>query len=304
MSDFTSDFWSFYVAGLTILGILGCGVLLWMTARKKVESASDNTTGHVWDEDLREMNNPMPRWWMWLFVITIVFSFAYLAIYPGLGTYSGQLGWSQTGAYEKEVAKANAELEPLYARFASMKPEEIAVDPQAVAIGERLFMNNCAQCHGSDAHGSKGFPNLTDNDWLHGGTPEKIHETLVNGRMGNMPPMGAAVGTPEEVRNLANYVLSLSGSPHDSLRASLGKPKFAACAACHGMDAKGNQALGAPNLTDEVWLHGWGETAIVNIINNGKVNVMPAQADKLTEAQINVLASYVWGMSNKPQAAQ
>ena len=303
MSDFTSDFWSFYVAGITILGIIGCGVLLWMTARKKVESASDNTTGHVWDEDLREMNNPMPRWWMWLFVITIIFAFAYLAIYPGLGKYSGQLNWSQTGAYDAEVAKANAELEPLYARFASIKPEEIAVDPQAVAIGERLFMNNCAQCHGSDAHGSKGFPNLTDNDWLHGGSPEKIHETLVLGRMGNMPPMAAAVGTPDEVRNLANYVLSLSGSPHDSLRASLGKPKFVACAACHGMDAKGNSALGAPNLTDDVWLHGWGEAAIVNIVNNGKVNVMPAQADKLTEAQINVLAAYVWGMSNKPRAA-
>ena len=303
MSDFTSDFWSFYVAGITILGIIGCGVLLWMTARKKVESASDNTTGHVWDEDLREMNNPMPRWWMWLFVITIIFAFAYLAIYPGLGKYSGQLNWSQTGAYDAEVAKANAELEPLYARFASMKPEEIAVDPQAVAIGERLFMNNCAQCHGSDAHGSKGFPNLTDNDWLHGGSPEKIHETLVLGRMGNMPPMAAAVGTPDEVRNLANYVLSLSGSPHDSLRASLGKPKFVACAACHGMDANGNSALGAPNLTDDVWLHGWGEAAIVNIVNNGKVNVMPAQADKLTEAQINVLAAYVWGMSNKPRAA-
>lgn len=302
MSDFTSNFWSLYVAGLTILGILGCGVLLWVTARKKVESASDNTTGHVWDEDLREMNNPMPRWWMWLFVITIVFSLAYLAIYPGLGNYSGQLKWSQTGAYDSEVAKANAELEPLYARFASMKPEDIAVDPQAVAIGERLFMNNCAQCHGSDAHGSKGFPNLTDKDWLHGGAPEKIHETLVNGRMGNMPPMAAAVGTPEEVRNLANYVLSLSGSPHDSLRASLGKPKFAACAACHGMDAKGNTALGAPNLTDDIWLHGWGEAAIVNIINNGKVNVMPAQANKLTEAQINVLSSYVWGMSNKAGA--
>ena len=303
MSDFTSNFWSLYVAGLTILGILGCGVLLWVTARKKVESASDNTTGHVWDEDLREMNNPMPRWWMWLFVITIVFSLAYLAIYPGLGNYSGQLKWSQTGAYDSEVAKANAELEPLYARFASMKPEDIAVDPQAVAIGERLFMNNCAQCHGSDAHGSKGFPNLTDKDWLHGGAPEKIHETLVNGRMGNMPPMAAAVGTPEDVRNLSNYVLSLSGSPHDSLRASLGKPKFAACAACHGQDAKGNHALGAPNLTDDVWLHGWGENAIANIINNGKVNVMPAQADKLTEAQINVLASYVWGMSNKAQVA-
>ena len=303
MSDFTSDFWSFYVAGITILGIIGCGVLLWMTARKKVESASDNTTGHVWDEDLREMNNPMPRWWMWLFVITIIFAFAYLAIYPGLGKYSGQLNWSQEGVYRAEVAKANAELEPLYARFASMKPEEIAVDPQAVAIGERLFMNNCAQCHGSDAHGSKGFPNLTDGDWLHGGSPEKIHETLVKGRMGNMPPMAAAVGTPEDVRNLSNYVLSLSGSPHDSLRASLGKPKFAACAACHGQDAKGNHALGAPNLTDDVWLHGWGENAIANIINNGKVNVMPAQADKLTEAQINVLASYVWGMSNKAQVA-
>ena len=304
MSDFTSNFWSLYVAGLTILGILGCGILLWVTARKKVESASDNTTGHVWDEDLREMNNPMPRWWMWLFVITIVFSLAYLAIYPGLGNYSGQLKWSQTGAYDSEVAKANAELEPLYARFASMKPEDIAVDPQAVAIGEWLFMNNCAQCHGSDAHGSKGFPNLTDKDWLHGGNPEKIHETLVNGRMGNMPPMAAAVGTPEEVRNLANYVLSLSGSPHDSLRASLGKSKFAACAACHGMDAKGNTALGAPNLTDDIWLHGWGETAIVNIINNGKVNVMPAQANKLTEAQINVLSAYVWGMSNKAGAAE
>lgn len=301
MSDFTTDFWSFYVAGLTILSIVGCGVLLWMTARKKIVSASDNTTGHVWDEDLREMNNPMPRWWMWLFVITIVFSFAYLAVYPGLGKYSGQLGWSQEGAYKAEVAKANAELEPLYARFASMKPEEIAVDPQAVAIGERLFMNNCAQCHGSDAHGSKGFPNLTDNDWLYGGTPEKIHETLVNGRMGNMPPMAAAVGTPEDVRNLSNYVLSLSGSPHDSLRASLGKPKFAACAACHGMDAKGNPAMGAPNLTDDVWLHGWGENAIANIINNGKVNVMPAQAGKLTEAQITVLAAYVWNMSKKSQ---
>ena len=301
MSDFTSDFWSFYVAGITILGIIGCGVLLWMTARKKVESASDNTTGHVWDEDLREMNNPMPRWWMWLFVITIIFAFAYLAIYPGLGKYSGQLNWSQTGAYDAEVAKANAELEPLYARFASMKPQEIAVDPQALAIGERLFMNNCAQCHGSDSHGSKGFPNLTDNDWLHGGSPEKIHETLVLGRVGNMPPMAAAVGTPDEVRNLANYVLSLSGSPHDSLRASLGKPKFAACAACHGMDAKGNTALGAPNLTDDIWLHGWGEAAIVNIVNNGKVNMMPAQAEKLTEAQINVLAAYVWGMSNKSE---
>lgn len=304
MSDFTSNFWSFYVAGLTAIGILACLLLLWITARKKIVSASDNTTGHVWDEDLTEMNNPMPRWWMWMFVMTIIFAFGYLAAYPGLGKFSGKLGWTQKGEYEAEVAKANAELGPLYARFNGMKPEDVAGDPQAMAIGERLFMNNCAQCHGSDARGSKGFPNLADADWLHGGTPEKIRETLENGRIGNMPPMAAAVGTPEDVRNLANYVLSLSGSPHDSLRASLGKPKFAACAACHGMDGKGNQTIGAPNLTDDIWLHGWGEGAITAMINNGKVNEMPAQAGKLTEAQLGVLAAYVWGLSNKPGVAK
>jgi len=304
MSDFTSNFWSFYVAGLTAIGILACLLLLWITARKKIVSASDNTTGHVWDEDLTEMNNPMPRWWMWMFVMTIIFAFGYLAAYPGLGKFSGKLGWTQKGEYEAEVAKANAELGPLYARFNGMKPEDVAGDPQAMAIGERLFMNNCAQCHGSDARGSKGFPNLADADWLHGGTPEKIRETLENGRIGNMPPMAAAVGTPEDVRNLANYVLSLSGSPHDSLRASLGKPKFAACAACHGMDGKGNQTIGAPNLTDDIWLHGWGEGAITAMINNGKVNEMPAQAGKLTEEQLGVLAAYVWGLSNKPGVAK
>ena len=304
MSDFVNNFWSVYVSGITMVGILACLILLFVTARKKVVSDEDNTTGHVWDEDLRELNNPMPRWWMWLFIITVVFSLMYLAMYPGLGSYTGKLQWSQTGAYDKEVEKAKADLEPLYARFTAMSTEDIAKDSQAMAIGERLFMNNCAQCHGSDARGSKGFPNLTDNDWLHGGTPEKIRETLEKGRIGNMPPMAAAVGSPEDVRNLSHYVLSLSGSPHDSLRASLGKAKFAACAACHGMDGKGNQALGAPNLTDDIWLHGWGEAAITAMINNGKVNQMPAQAEKLTEAQIGVLSAYVWGLSNKQVAAR
>ena len=301
MSDFTSNFWSLYVIVITLGGILGCGILLWVTARKKVVATSDNTTGHVWDEDLVELNNPLPRWWMWLFVITIVFSLGYLAAYPGLGTYAGKLGWTQTGAYEAEVAKAQAELEPLYSRFAAMTVEQRAGDPQAMAIGERLFMNNCAQCHGSDARGSKGFPNLSDADWLHGGTAEKIHETIEKGRIGTMPPMAAAVGSPEDVRNVAHYVLSLSGSPHDSLRASLGKSKFGACAACHGMDGKGNQALGAPNLTDDIWLHGWGEAAITAMINHGKTTEMPAQAGKLTEAQIGVLTAYVWGLS-QPKA--
>lgn len=304
MSDFVNNFWSIYVTAITLGGIIGCLLLLYLTARKKVVPSADNTTGHVWDEDLRELNNPMPKWWMWLFIITSVFGFAYLAAYPGLGSFAGKLGWTQLGAYENEMAKARADLEPLYAKFTSMSIEDMAKDPQAMAIGERLFMNNCAQCHGSDARGGKSFPNLTDGDWLHGGTPEKIRETITDGRIGIMPPVAAAVGTPDDVRNLSHYVLSLSGSPHDSLKASLGKSKFTACAACHGMDGKGNQALGAPNLTDDIWLHGWGEAAITAMINNGKHNEMPAQKDKLTEAQIAVLASYVWGMSHKDGAVR
>ncbi|MDI1271767.1 MAG: cytochrome-c oxidase, cbb3-type subunit III [Polaromonas sp.] len=300
MSDFTGNFWSVYVTVLTLVGIFACLLLLWITARKKVTPSADNTTGHVWDEDLREMNNPMPRWWMWLFVLTIIFALGYLVAYPGLGSYKGELGWTTHGEYTDEVEKANKELAPLYAQFTAKPAEALAGDPAAMAVGERLFMNNCAQCHGSDARGSKGFPNLTDSDWIHGGAPAKLVETITQGRQGNMPPMAAAVGTPDDVKNVAHYVLSLSGSPHDSLRSQLGKAKFTACAACHGMDGKGNQALGAPNLTDDIWLHGWGEQAIVNIVNSGKVNVMPGQAGKLTEAQIHVLSAYVWGLSNKP----
>jgi cytochrome c oxidase cbb3-type subunit 3 len=303
MSDFTSDFWAIYVAGITIVGIVACALLLWLTSKTKAMTATDNTTGHVWDGDLREMNNPLPRWWVWLFIITIVFSLAYLVMYPGAGAFPGQLGWTSSGQLDAEIAKGNKEVEPLYAKFKGMSPEDVSKDPAAMAIGERLFMNNCAQCHGSDARGSKGFPNLTDNDWLGGGTPEIIKATITKGRVGNMPPMAAAVGTPDDVRNVANYVLSLSNSPHDSLKASLGKEKFIACAACHGADGKGNQSIGAPNLTDDIWLHGWGENAIVAMINNGKTNQMPPQADKLTESQVHVLASYVWGLSKKAPAA-
>ncbi|AIJ46385.1 Cbb3-type cytochrome c oxidase subunit CcoP [Comamonas sp. PE63] len=298
MSDFFNNFWSVYIAAVSLIGILGCFLLLVLVARRKVVPSADNTTGHVWDEDLRELNNPMPKWWMGLFVITVVFSLAYLVAYPGLGSFKGELDWTQYGAYDKEMEKARVDLEPMYAKFVSMPTEEMAKDPQAMAIGERLFMNNCAQCHGSDARGSKSFPNLSDGDWLHGGTPDKIKETITNGRIGVMPPMAAAVGSAEDVRNVAHYVLSLSGSPHDAVKASQGKSKFVACAACHGMDGKGNQALGAPNLTDDIWLHGWGESVIVDMVNHGKMNEMPAQKDKLTEAQIAVLASYVWGLSN------
>jgi cytochrome c oxidase cbb3-type subunit 3 len=303
MSDFTSDFWSIYVAAITLVSILACAVLLWVSSRAKVAVSADNTTGHVWDEDLREMNNPLPRWWMWLFVITIIFGLGYLALYPGLGSYKGRLGWTQRGEHQAEVDQGNRDSAPLYAKFSALKVEDVARDPQAKAIGERLFMNNCSQCHGSDARGSKGFPNLTDSDWLHGGTPEAIKETITKGRIGMMPAMAAAVGTPDDVKNLANYVLSLSNSPHDSLRAGLGKSKFTACAACHGMDGKGNTALGSANLTDGIWLHGYGEEAIVAMINNGKTNQMPAQQGRLTEAQIHVLAAYVWGLSNNAAPA-
>ena len=241
MSDFISQFWSHYITVIAVAGILGCLLLLWATARTKVTSASDNTTGHVWDEDLREMNNPLPLWWVGLFVITVIFGLSYLFLYPGLGAYTGSKAWSSKAEYDTEIREANAALQPLYARFDAMTVPDVAKDPQAHAIGERLFMNNCAQCHGSDAQGSKGYPNLTDSDWLHGGTPEKIKESISLGRVGNMPPMAAAVGTPDDIRNVAQYVMSLSGSPHDSLKAGFGKPKFSACAACHGVD--GNMGL-------------------------------------------------------------
>lgn len=300
MSDFTSNFWSVYVAGISLVSIFACLLLLWASGKSVPMTANDNTTGHVWDVDLREMNNPLPRWWVWLFIATVVFALIYLALYPGLGSFAGKLGWSQVSQYEAEVAKGNKEVEPLYAKFNAMKPEDVAGDAQAMAMGERLFMNNCAQCHGSDARGGRGFPNLTDGDWLHGGTPDKIKETLIKGRIGIMPPMAAAVGTPEDVSNVANYVLSLSNSPHDAIKASLGKDKFVVCAACHGADGKGNQVIGSPNLTDNIWLWGSGEKAIVAMINGGKVNQMPAQEGKLTESQIHVMTSYVWSLSNKP----
>ena len=304
MSDFTSNFWSVYISAITVVSIAACLLLLFLTGKAKAMTVNDNTTGHVWDGDLREMNNPLPRWWVYLFIITIVFSVVYLVLYPGLGTYAGTLGWTSVKEHAQEMAQGEKDVAPLYAKFASMRPEDVSRDPQAMAIGERLFMNNCSQCHGSDARGSKGFPNLTDGDWLHGGTPEKIVETITLGRIGNMPSMAAAVGSPADVSNVANYVLSLSGSPHDSLKAALGKSKFTVCAACHGADGKGNQAIGAPNLSDDIWLHGYGEGAITAMINAGKVNQMPAQGGKLGEAQIKVLAAYVWGLSHKSVASK
>jgi cytochrome c oxidase cbb3-type subunit 3 len=302
VSDFVNSGWAWYVAGLTVLSLLFCLFILVVASRRRV-MANDNTTGHVWDEDLREMNNPLPRWWMWLFILTVVFAAIYLTLYPGLGTLPGSFKWSSAGQWEAEQAKAHGAMAPVYARYKTLSADELAKDPAAMGIGERLFINNCAQCHGSDAHGSKGFPNLTDSDWLGGSGADYIAKTVAAGRTGMMPAMAAAVGTPEDVKNVANYVLSLSGSAHNNLAAELGKPKFAACAACHGANGKGNQALGAPNLTDKVWLHGWGEDAVINMVNAGKTNVMPAFEARLSAEQIQVLAAYVWSLSQSTAVA-
>lgn len=304
MSDFVNSGWSLFVAATTIVGLVACIALLVIASRRRV-MADDNTTGHVWDEDLRELNNPLPRWWMWLFVITVVFSAVYLAFYPGLGSYSGTLKWTSQGQFETEQARATAALAPVYAKYKDMPAEQLAADATAMAIGERLYLNNCAQCHGSDARGSKGFPNLTlpVESRLATETAEQIRAVILQGRTGNMPPMAAAVGSAEDVRNVANYVLSLSGSPHNAVAAQLGKAKFAACAACHGPEGKGNKALGAPNLTDKHWLYGWGEQAVIEAITNGRMGVMPPQGKLLTPEQVHVLSVYTWNLSRATKVA-
>ena len=308
MSDFFSGFWSWYVALITLVSIVACAVLLWVAGKARVKASEaalrDNTTGHVWDEDLREYNNPLPRWWMWLFILTVVFSLGYLVIFPGLGSFGGTQKWSQAEAHAAEVSRLRESLAPMYAEFTAKSVAELSRDPRALAIGERQFMNHCSQCHGSDARGSKGYPNLTNGNtaWLGTLSGEHIVKTITEGRQGVMPPMGAAIGSEAAISDLAHYVLSLSGSPHNEIKAFNGKQHYSACAACHGMDGKGNKALGAPNLTDHYWLHGWGEAAIVNIIKNGKTNVMPAQNVKLTPEQIHVVAAYVMSLSGSGAA--
>lgn len=297
MSDFVNGFWSVYVALITLVSIIGCGVLLWTQSRVKQvpAGAEPELKEHVWDEDLREYNNPLPRWWMWLFYLTVLFALAYLAAYPGLGSYKGAFGWSSQGQYNDEMQKANAQFAPIFDQYMKQDIKVVAADPKARQMGERLFVTYCAQCHGSDARGAKGFPNLTDNDWLYGGEPEVIKTTIMEGRNGMMPP-GMLVG--EDARDAANYVRSLSGLSSDATRAARGKEKFATiCAACHGPDGKGNQAIGAPNLTDKVWLYGSSEDTIFETITKGRTNKMPAHKDFLGEAKVHLLAAYVYGLS-------
>jgi len=305
MSDFTSGFWSLYVAGLTLISIIACGLLLSALSRRKVASDPDKT-GHVWDEDLDEYNNPLPMWWIWLFWITIIFSIGYLWIYPGLGSWQGASKWSSVEQYQDEVKLAEQKHGPLYARLAAADIATLAADPEARAVGQKLFINYCSQCHASDARGGKGFPNLTDGDWLYGGDPQVIKTSIMEGRTGTMPPMATGL-EPAQVKEIANYVRSLSGLAHDGAARERGKAHFARCIGCHGAEGKGNPALGAPNLTDKVWLYGSSEATIVETITRGRSNMMPAHKDFLGEQRSHILAAYVYGLSRdqaKPGMAQ
>jgi cytochrome c oxidase cbb3-type subunit 3 len=307
MSDFFSSGWSAYIALVSLVGIVWCIWLLFSQRKAKVVHTADGAvadTGHVWDGDLRELNNPLPRWWMWMFLLSCIFGLVYLVLFPGLGSFPGVLGYSTDGSLMKSMTTANDELKPVYAKYVTMDIEQVAADPKAREMGQRLFLNSCAQCHGSDAGGAKGFPNLTDGDWLYGGSPENIKTTIVNGRGGVMPPFPQL--DSKQIVDVANYVRSLSGLPADDIKVARGAEVFKAnCAACHGPDGKGNIALGAPNLTDKVWLYGGSEATIVETVTKGRMAMMPAQDKVLSPEKIQLLTAYVWGLSNnKPAAAK
>ena len=306
MNDFFNDGWGIYIAVVTVVSIVACAVLLQsMSTKPPKGEARLDTTGHTWDGDLAEWNNPLPLWWMWLFYLTILFGMGYLILYPGLGAYQGYFGWSSTGQYGKEQAQAAETYKPIFEKYARMDVQSVAADGEARQIGQRLFLSYCAQCHGSDAGGSRGFPSLRDRDWLYGGEPEAISTSITEGRNGAMPPMGQALGGSEDVRDVAQYVLRLSGRTADNLRAHRGEIKFkSTCAACHGADGKGNVAIGAPNLTDEVWLHGSSEAAIIETINRGRSGTMPAHKQFLDADKIHLLTAYIYGLSAPKPAPQ
>lgn len=300
MSDFFNSGWSNYIALVSLVGIVWCIWLLASQRKAKVIHTKDGAvadTGHVWDENLRELNNPLPRWWAWMFLFSCFFALGYLVLFPGLGSFPGIAGYTTDGALMSSMTEANDELKPVYAKYVKMDIETVAADPKAREMGQRLFLNSCAQCHGSDAGGSKGFPNLTDGDWLYGGSPENIKTTLINGRNGVMPAYGHLESA--QIVDLANYVRSLSGLPADDSKVARGAELFKAnCVACHGADGKGNIALGAPNLTDKTWLYGGSEATIVETLTKGRMAMMPSQDKVLSPEKIHLLTAYVWGLSN------
>jgi cytochrome c oxidase cbb3-type subunit 3 len=297
-----TSFWHWYVIIITVVTILACFWLLQWTKGvsnrdEEGEGEGTGTTGHVWDEDLVELNNPLPRWWLQLFYITIAFAFIYLIIFGGLGNIPGVLNWSQEGQYEAEIASVAEAQEAIFTRYRQMDNETLIADAEANATGQRLFANSCAMCHGSDARGAKSFPNLTDNDWLYGGGFDTVMQSIASGRTGAMPVMVAGLDD-SAISELVVYVQSLSGQKADASMAANGKKSFdMLCVACHGVDGKGNQALGSPNLTDEIWLYGGDPGTIRETITKGRNGNMPAHENLLSEDHRRLIAAYVLSLS-------
>jgi cytochrome c oxidase cbb3-type subunit 3 len=294
-----------FVTIAVLANIAAMAWLIWWTARGSAKKSPQETT-HLWDGDLTEYNNPLPRWWLWLFILTIIFGLAYLALYPGLGTFAGAKNWSSVSQYQAEEQAAGLALERRFAALKTRSLTELSKDPAAMSTARNLFALNCSTCHGSDARGAKGFPNLTDNDWLWGGSEEAVYQTVSQGRDGIMPAWGPVLG-PEGVDQVVAYVIRLSGKPAPANLAGPGKTRFeAVCAACHGIDGRGNQALGAPNLTDEIWLHGGTVKDIRETVANGRTNHMPPHLERLGEIKVRLLAAYVLSLSStggQPRAA-
>lgn len=298
-----TTFWSIWITAITLIFIGGICWLLFAN-RKGKNTGPDNTTGHVYDDDIAEYDNPLPAWWFNLFLITIVFAAGYLLAYPGLGKFAGLLGWTQENALQRDIDHANAVYGPLFAKYAQMPIEEVSKDKQAVRMGQRLFADNCAQCHGVDAHGSYGFPNLTDNDWLYGGKPEQILESITKGRIAAMPAWEAALGD-SGVQQVGAYVTTLSGRKADPALAAEGGKKFAMfCVGCHGADGKGSLAFGAPNLTDGIWLYGGSPMQIQQTIIGGRNGQMPVHENRLSPEKIHLLAAYVFSLSQNASLSQ
>ncbi|MCL2590096.1 MAG: cytochrome-c oxidase, cbb3-type subunit III [Betaproteobacteria bacterium] len=310
MADFISGFWDLYVAGLVAFGLVLCLILM-VANMTSQGSGAPQMKGHVWDETLREYNNPLPRWWLILFVVTVLFSIVYLVIYPGFGSRNSDTPERDSGLrreYAEEVRKGK-ETFSLEKYAGNQNLATLATDKNAMATGQRLFLTYCTQCHGSSGKGSKGYPNLTDNDWLYGGDPETIKTTIAEGRPGVMTKGSDLDLTPEQIVDVANYVLTLSGKTADAARAERGKPLFeeeGKCALCHGKDGKGALAkgaafagLGAPNLTDDIWLYDSKLETIVDGITHGRNNAMPTWKHFLDDAKLNLLAAYVYSLSKK-----
>jgi cytochrome c oxidase cbb3-type subunit 3 len=293
MADFFSGFWGYYISIITIISIIGLIIFTVKFSSKE----GGGTTDHVWDEDLREMNNPLPRWWLNLFYITLVFSVVYLLLYPGLGGFAGTLGWSQKKQYDEEMQAANDKYGQIFNQYLNQDLAKVAVNEDALLIGKRLFSTYCTTCHGSDAGGARGFPNLRDDDWLFGNDLDVIKTTIMNGRQGIMPPWGEIIGN-DNVIKVSEYVRSLSGQNVEPVIASQGKEVYSQyCFACHGVDGKGNQVIGAPNLTDDIWLHGGSQKRIRETIEKGRQSMMPPHKEFLGEAKAHLLAAYVYSLS-------